>query len=119
MPPGCRLRLRSGLPAQPIDLVPFVEAAIELPGNSAGGLIAKLFAAQEKYDAGNFSVCLNIMHAFYNQVRAFAHNGHMTRAHATAIYEGYVSVLDCIGGSPDPPFFEMSVVSIISLVIRL
>ena len=66
-----------------------MQAATELPGNSSHGLIAKLIAAQAQYDSQNFSVCLNIMHAFYNQVRAFAHNGHMDRAHATAREEGW------------------------------
>lgn len=104
-------------PCKPIDLVPFVEAATELPGNSSHGLIAKLIAAQAKYDSQNFSVCLNIMHAFYNQVRAFAHNGQMERTHAEAIYDGYASVLACIGGDPDPPFYDMILASVIRLVI--
>ena len=106
-------------PLQPIDLVPFVEAATELPGNSADGLIAKLVAAQAKYDSGNFSVCLNIMHAFYNQVRAFASNEQMTREHASSIYDGYVSVIEGLGGTPDHPFFEMTLLSVIMFVIRL
>jgi len=114
-----QIKYEPGKPCKPIDLVPLVQAATELPGNSSHGLIAKLIAAQAQYDSQNFSVCLNIMHAFYNQVRAFAHNGHMTRAHANAIYEGYVSVLDCIGGSPDPPFFENAPVSILNFVLRL
>ena len=106
-------------PLQPIDLVPFVKAATELPGNSSDGLIAKLVAAQAKYDSSDFRVCLNIMHAFYNQVRAFASNEHMTRAHATAIYEGYVSVIKGMGGTPDTPFFQMTLTSVIKFVIRL
>ena len=108
-----------GKPCRPIDLVPLVEAATELPGNSYHGLIAKLIAAQAKYDAQEFDECRNIMHAFYNQVRAFAHNEHMERAHANAIYEGYVSVLSCIGGAPDPPFFKATLVGIIALTFRL
>jgi len=94
-------------PCMPIELVPLVQAAEELPGNSSNGLIAKLISAQKQYDLGNFSVCLNIMHAFYNQFRAFAHNGHMDRGHAAALYEGYVSVVECIGGVPEPPTEEM------------
>lgn len=90
-------------PCMPIDLVPLVRAATELPGNSGHGLIAKLRAAQTQYDADDFSVCLNIMNAFYNQVRAFALNGHMTRAHADALYDGYASVVECVGGTPNPP----------------
>jgi hypothetical protein len=91
-------------PMQPIDLVPLVLAAEELPGNSANGLIAKLKAAQSHYEDGEFDVCLNEMTAFYNQVRAFARNGHMQPAHASAIYDGYVSVVEGMGGEPLPPF---------------
>jgi len=90
-------------PCMPIDLVPLVRAATELPGNSSHGLIAKLLAAQAQYDDDNFTVCANLMDAFYNQVRAFASNGHMTRAHADAIYDGYASVMLCIGARPKPP----------------
>ena len=89
---------------KPIDLVPLVQAAKELPGYSVNGLIAKLEAAQAVYDKSDFDTCINIMTAFYNQVRAFAHNGHMERAHAEAIYDGYVSVIECVGGEPLPPF---------------
>jgi hypothetical protein len=91
-------------PMQPIDLVPFVLAADELPGNSTNGLVAKLKAAQSHYEDGEFEVCLNEMTAFYNQVRAFARNGHMEPAHASAIYDGYVSVVEGMGGDPLPPF---------------
>jgi hypothetical protein len=106
-------------PCKPIDLVPFVEAATELPGNSSHGLIAKLIAAQAQYDAQNFSTCLNIMHAFYNQVRAFAHNGQMERAHADAIYDGYVSVVECIGGHAEPSFFTKSLSIAVKLALIL
>lgn len=114
-----RVQLVPGGPCRPIDLVPLVEAATELPGNSSRGLIAKLVAAQEQYDSQDFSVCLNIMHAFYNQVRAFARNGHMEAAHAIAIYEGYASVIECIGGEPDPPFFATVSPGGIDLVLRV
>ncbi len=90
-------------PCMPIDLVPFVEAATELSGNSAHGLIAKLEAAQAKYEEHDFGTSINIMNAFYNQVRAFARNGHMDRDHASAIYDGYASVVECLGGEPLPP----------------
>lgn len=90
-------------PCMPIDLVPLVLAATELPGNSSNGLIAKLEAAQAQYDDRDLDTCINIMNAFYNQVRAFARNGHMTHAHASAIYDGYVSVVECLGGEPLPP----------------
>lgn len=93
---------------KPIDLVPLVEQATELPGNSGRGLIAKLLAAQAKYDSGELGVCANIMDAFYNQVRAFASNGHMTREHATAIYDAYACVMECIGATPKPPLPEPS-----------
>jgi hypothetical protein len=106
-------------PCKPIDIVPFVEAATELPGNSSHGLIAKLIAAQSKYDSQELDECLNIMHAFYNQVRAFANNGHMEREHATAIYDAYVSVLNCIGGNPDPPFYAVLLTSVVSILSRL
>ena len=47
------------------------------------------------------------MHAFYNQLKAFAQSEHITRAHAYALYEGYVSVVLCIGGTPDPPIEQL------------
>jgi N-acetylneuraminic acid mutarotase len=104
-------------PCMPIDLVPLVEAATELPGNSSNGLISKLEAAQAQYDDDDIDTCLNIMNAFYNQVRAFARNGHMSRDHAEAIYEGYVSVVECLGGEPQPPFTYKSVAKFKDLAI--
>ncbi|MEM4232982.1 MAG: hypothetical protein QXZ19_03300 [Thermoplasmata archaeon] len=98
--PPCKCR--------PIDVVPLVEQATELPGNSRHGLIAKLLAAQAKYDSGELDVCANIMDAFYNQLRAFATNGHMTRDHATTIYDAYACVMECIGATPKPPLPEPS-----------
>jgi len=106
-------------PCMPIDLVPLVLAATELPGNSSNGLIAKLEAAQAKYDDGDFDTCLNIMNAFYNQVRAFARNGHMSQAHAEAIYDGYVSVVLCIYGEPLPPFTSFLIKKLKDLAILL
>jgi hypothetical protein len=90
-------------PHMPIDLVPLVLACKELPGNSANGLIAKLRAAQAKYDQKDFAVCINIMNAFYHQVKAFDNSGHMTEHHVETLYTGYVLVLDYIGGTPLPP----------------
>jgi hypothetical protein len=90
-------------PHMPIELVPLVLACKELPGNSANGLIAKLMAAQAKYDQKDFAVCINIMNAFYNQVRAFDNSGHMTELHVETLYSGYASVLSYIGGTPLPP----------------
>jgi len=92
---------------QPIDLLPLVLAAEEVPGSSELGMVAKLYAAQAKYDTGDFETCANIMDAFYNQVRAFAENGHMTKEHAVAIYDAYASVVTCIGGTPLPPSENM------------
>jgi hypothetical protein len=93
---------------QPIDLLPLVLGLDELPGESQLGLIAKLLAAQAKFEAGDLETCINIMDAFYHQVKAFAQNGHMTPDHAAAIYDAYASVLTCIGGTPVPPCPEMS-----------
>jgi len=94
---------------QPIDLIPLVlAAAVDLPGQSERGLIAKLYAAQDQYDQRDMRECLNIMNAFYNQLRAFAQSGHMTPAHAIMIYDGYASVVKCIGGDPQPPTPEMT-----------
>jgi hypothetical protein len=90
-------------PHMPIELVPLVLACKELPGNSANGLIAKLIAAQAKYDKKDFPVCINIMNAFYNQVRAFDNSGHMTEPHVAALYSGYASVVSYMGGTPLPP----------------
>jgi len=104
-------------PCMPIDLVPLVQAATELPGNSANALIAKLKAAQAQYDGGEFNTCLNIMNAFYNQVSAFARNGHMSHDHAKSIYDGYVSVVECLGGEPLPPFTFSSVAKFKDLAI--
>lgn len=92
---------------QPIDLVPLVLEADELPGHSHRGLIAKLFAAQAKYNTSDYETCIDIMNAFYNQVRAFAQSGHMTDEHAVALYEAYASVVTCIGGTPMPPFLDV------------
>jgi hypothetical protein len=52
--------------------------------------------------------CLNIMNAFYNQLRAFAQSGHLPHEHAVMIYDGYASVVKCIGGDPQQPTFEMT-----------
>jgi len=94
---------------QPIDLIPLVVAAsADLPGQSERGLIAKLYAAQDQYDQGDMRECLNIMNAFYNQLRAFAQSGHLTHAHAVMIYDGYASVVKCIGGDPQHPTPEMT-----------
>jgi len=87
----------------PIELVPLVLACKELPGNSAYGLIAKLMAAQAKYDLRDFAVCIHIMNAFYNQVKAFDNSGQMTEQHVETLYSGYASVLSYIGGIPLPP----------------
>jgi hypothetical protein len=94
---------------QPIDLIPLVLAASgDLPGQSERGLTAKLYAAQDQYDQGDMRECLNIMNAFYNQLRAFAQSGHITHAHAAMIYDGYASVVTCIGGDPQQPTPEMT-----------
>jgi hypothetical protein len=92
---------------RPIDLVPLVQAATELPGHSGNGLIAKLRAAQAHYDNASLEVCLNVMNAFYNQVKAFAQSGHLIEEHAVALYDGYASVVTCIGGIPRAPTAEM------------
>jgi len=108
-----------GKPCRPIDLVPLVEAATELPGQSGNGLIAKLIAAQAQYNGDNTSVCLNIMNAFYNQVKAFAQSGHLTRAHAAALYNGYACVVEGLGGEPKLPIPEMLATDDLSVVISL
>ena len=87
----------------PIDIIPLVLEATELPGHSGNGLIAKLYAAQAHYDNMSYEKCLEVMNAFYNQLRAFARNGHMYHEHAAAIYDAYASVVECIGGTPQPP----------------
>jgi len=93
---------------KPVDLIPLVLAAADyLPGQSERGLIAKLYAAQDQYDKGDMRECLNIMNAFYNQLRAFAQSEHIAHEHAVAIYDGYASVVICIGGTPNPPTSEM------------
>ena len=88
---------------QPIDLLPLVEAATELPGQSGNGLAAKLYAAQARYDNQSFDVCANVMDAFMNQVEALLKSGHMTLEHAAEIYDAYASVMQCIGAVPHPP----------------
>ncbi len=94
---------------QPIDLIPLVLAASgDLPGQSERGLIAKLYAAQDHYDKGDMTECLNVMNAFYNQLRAFVQSMHLTHAHAVMIYDGYASVVTCIGGVPQLPIPEMT-----------
>jgi hypothetical protein len=104
----------------PIDLVPLVQAATELPGQSGNGLIAKLYAAQAQYDNASLEVCLNVMNAFFNQFKAFAQNGHLLEEHAVALYDGYSSVVTCIGGIPRAPTEEMvSNPSFLSFGIRV
>ena len=89
---------------RPIDIVPLVQAAHGLKGNSANGLIAKLQAAQQKYDAKDFSTCINIMNAFRNQVGAFVNSGHISLVDSLILYDAYASVVTGIGGTPLPPF---------------
>lgn len=91
---------------QPKDLIPLVLVATEVPGHSTNGFIAQLLAAQAQYEAGNINECLNIMNAFHHHVRAFAQSGHMTVEHAVALYDGYASVVTCLGGTPLPPFLD-------------
>ncbi|MBN1677623.1 MAG: hypothetical protein JW880_03715 [Candidatus Thermoplasmatota archaeon] len=93
---------------QPIDLLPLVLSADELPGHSQRGLIVKLHAAQAKYNISDFQTCINIMNAFHNQVCAFAQSDHMTVEHALALYEAYASVVKCLGGTPLPPPPDMT-----------
>jgi hypothetical protein len=88
---------------EPIDLVPLVLQATELPGHSENGFLAKLYAAQAEYESGDIATCLNIMKAFYNALRGFTQSGHITDEHSEAIYDGYVSVVTCLGGTPLPP----------------
>jgi hypothetical protein len=88
---------------QPIDLVPLVEASNELPGQAGNGLLAKLYAAQARYDNSSFDVCANVMDAFIHQVRAMWQSGHMTDEHAAEVYDAYASVMTCIGASAEPP----------------
>lgn len=88
---------------RPIDIVPLVQQADGLRGKSANGLIAKLQAAQAKYDAGENGTCVNIMDAFYNQLRAFVLSGHISLADALILYDAYSSVVRCLGGTPEPP----------------
>jgi hypothetical protein len=40
------------------------------------------------------------MNAFNAQVKAFVRNGHMSAPHASEIYDAYVSVVRCLGGTP-------------------
>jgi len=87
---------------QPKDLIPLVKKATELSGNSGNGLIAKLLAAQAKYESRDFAVCINIMNAFNGQLKAFARNGHMSGPHASELYDAYASVIRCLGGTPQP-----------------
>ena len=92
----------SGL-CMPKDIIPLVIAIVhELPGYSANGLIAKLLAAQAQYDDVNNATCLEILDAFYNQVRAFHQSGHLSDSGTTLLYAGYSQVVECIGGVPQP-----------------
>jgi hypothetical protein len=87
----------------PKDIIPLVIVIEhELPGYSANGLIAKLLAAQAQYDNGNNATCLEILDAFYNQVRAFYQSGHLSGTGTTLLYAGYSQVVECIGGVPQP-----------------
>ncbi|HIH00814.1 TPA: hypothetical protein HA259_01805 [Thermoplasmata archaeon] len=88
---------------QPIDILPFIIiVAPEMPGHSAHGLIAKVLVAQSLYEAGNIEDCLDILNAFYNQVRAFLGSGHMTEDGAEMLYDAYAAVVECLGGEPRP-----------------
>jgi hypothetical protein len=88
---------------QPIDILPFVIiVAPEMPGHSAHGLIAKILVAQSLYEAGAIEDCLDMLDAFYNQVRAFLGSGHMTEDGAEMLYDAYLAVVECLGGDPRP-----------------
>ena len=89
-------------PLEPIDLMPLVLVCKELPGHSAWGLIAKLIAAQAKFEVKDFDVCGNIMNAFYHQVSAFHNSGKLTDAHIEMLYTAYASVMKNIGEPPLP-----------------
>jgi hypothetical protein len=89
---------------EPMDLLPLVRAvADELRGYSENGLVAKLFVAQAAYDCGSTDLCLRVLDAFYDQVCAFYTSGHLGDAGAAMLYDGYVDVVDCLGGEPLPP----------------
>jgi hypothetical protein len=91
-------------PCEPIDLVPLVLSLADyLPGHSENGLLANLFAAQAAYESGSLGTCLNIMDAFYNQLDALLRSGHLSEAAAMLLYEGYSTVVECLGGDPLPP----------------
>jgi hypothetical protein len=92
-----------GTPCTPIELVPLVMGCTELPGHSACGFYAKLLAAQADYDAGDIDACLEHMRVFYLHIRAFDHSGHLTDEHVDMLYEGYASVVTCLGGEPLEP----------------
>ncbi len=88
---------------EPIDLVPLVLACKELPGRSSFGLIAKLMAAQAKFELKDFDVCANKMNAFYHQVSGLDNAGKLTDSHVDMLYTAYASVMKNIGESPLPP----------------
>ncbi len=88
---------------EPVDILPFVIiVAPEMPGHSAHGLIAKILVAQSWYELEEIEDCLHILDAFYNEVRAFLGSGHMTEEGAEMLYDAYATVVECLGGTPQP-----------------
>ncbi len=100
---------------RPIDIVPLVRNASGFRGNSENGLIAKLEAAQSKFDSGDNATCLDIMNAFHNQLRAFVNSGHISLADALILQDAYESVVECLGGAPQP-LVSMNVISYFLLI---
>jgi hypothetical protein len=89
---------------EPMDLLPIVQAySDEFPGYSENGLIAKIIVAQAAFDLGQTRLCLNLLDAFYNQVRAASQGPHLSGEGAAALYEGYAEIVACLGGEPLPP----------------
>lgn len=88
---------------EPKDILPFIAlVASEMPGHSENGLVAKVLVAQKYFEDGDIDECLHVLDAFYNQVRAFLNNDHVSEDGIAMLYDAYASVVDCLGGEPQP-----------------
>ncbi|UCE92301.1 MAG: hypothetical protein JSV90_03975 [Methanobacteriota archaeon] len=88
---------------EPKDILPFVALVADaMPGYSENGLVAKVLVAQKYFEEGDLGECLRVLDAFYNQVRAFLNNEHVDEEEVQMLYEAYASVVDCLGGEPQP-----------------
>jgi len=89
---------------EPKDIIPLVlEVAPELMGESQNGFVYKLELAQREYELGNIDRCLEVMTAFYLELKGYMHHGHMSDPNVALLYDAYAEVVENLGSEPLPP----------------